>query len=159
MRTWVILIVVLAPCAAHADPSPVGDAGESCRARADCAPGLHCVDGVCTAVKKGTSTGFSLADGPLHPFMGWTLTGGFTLTAVTGEGPAVGGINAAFRTAVNAGFFVGRHQVTVDVGLGVLFSSQTNLFGQQPIMTTEASTGAVDVVVSYAYLLRLARWV
>jgi hypothetical protein len=151
MRTRLVVLLVLAHGFALADP-PLGDAGESCRARADCRTDLHCIDALCTSVKPGVSTGLSLADGKAHPFMGWTLTGGFTIAAVTGNGPGVGGANGAFGTAFDVGMFVGMHQVTMTIGEGVFI-------GPAPLNGSPGTAqGGLDMALSYAYLLRLALW-
>ncbi|MBZ0120018.1 MAG: hypothetical protein K8H88_23720 [Sandaracinaceae bacterium] len=42
---------------ASPDPSMLGGAGESCRARSDCRPGLACVGQVCTDEREGTTCG------------------------------------------------------------------------------------------------------
>src|SRR5579863_179062 len=99
MRTRLLLLVLLAPQVALAEP--VGEPGESCRARADCRQDLRCLDGVCAVVKPGANTGFSFTDGKMHPFMAVTATGGFALQAVSGTGAGVGTVSGAFGWALD----------------------------------------------------------
>jgi len=51
VQAWLAATVALAPVGAAAQA--LGEAGESCRARSDCAEGLRCIDNVCTAAADG----------------------------------------------------------------------------------------------------------
>jgi hypothetical protein len=134
--------------------------GQTCGATSDCGGELRCISGKCTTPTGVSHSGgggvgsdewmkLRLDDGNLHPFIGVTIGGGFDTFGITGNGTGVingnfGTFDGAFLFALNAGVFIGNHQLTFEV------APYTFLFDGK------ADGPAFEMSGSYAYYVPIA---